>query len=93
ATAVFAAPFIVWLMLHHWAPKGTTPLKRFGVFLLSGIVAVAEVALAVAVITWASGSSWGWLSQISGNSKVINPLAGPTLLADILVPLIQVFSP
>ena len=93
ATAVFAAPFIVWLMLHYWAPKGTKPFKRFGVFLLSGVVAVAEVALAVAVITWASGSSWGWLSQISGNSKVINPLAGPTLLADILVPLIQVFSP
>ena len=93
ATAVFAAPFIVWLMVHHWAPEGTKALKRVGIFLLSGIIAVAEVASAVAVITWASGSSWGWLSQISGNSKVINPLAGPTLLADVLVPLIQFFSP
>ena len=60
---------------------------------MAGVLAVAEVAVSVAVITWASGSSWGWLSQISGNSKVINPLAGPTLLADVLVPLIQFFSP
>lgn len=93
ATAIFAAPFIVWLMLHHWAPKGSGALKRVGVFLASGIIAVAEVAVTVAAITWASGSSWGWLSQISGNAKVINPLAGPTLLADVLVPVIKFFSP
>ncbi|WP_144790441.1 alpha-(1-_6)-mannopyranosyltransferase A [Corynebacterium singulare] len=93
ATAVIAAPFIVWLMVHRWAPDGTRMVKRVGIFLMAGVLAVAEVAVAVAVITWASGSSWGWLSQISGNSKVINPLAGPTLLADVLVPLIQFFSP
>ena len=93
ATAIIAAPFIVWLMVHHWAPEGTRVLKRVGAFLMAGALAAGEGAGPEAPNKWAAGSSWGWLSQISGNSKVINPLAGPTLLADVLVPPIQFFSP
>ncbi|MFS0180748.1 alpha-(1-_6)-mannopyranosyltransferase A [Corynebacterium striatum] len=93
ATAIFAAPFVVWMMVLHHAPRERGVAKQVLAFVISGIVALVEVALSVAVITWASGSSWGWLSQISGNSKVVNPLAGPTFAADVLIPLIQVFSP
>ena len=77
----------------HYAPGSASRGRQLGAFVLSGIVALAEVGLAVAAITWASGSSWGWLSQISGNSKVVNPLAGPTFAADVMIPLIQIFSP
>ncbi|OHO65390.1 alpha 1,6 mannopyranosyltransferase [Corynebacterium sp. HMSC036D03] len=93
ATAIFAAPFVVWMMVLHYAPGSASRGRQLGAFVLSGIVALAEVGLAVAAITWASGSSWGWLSQISGNSKVVNPLAGPTFAADVMIPLIQIFSP
>ena len=90
ATAVIAAPFIVWMMLHHYAPKGSSKWRQLAVFVLSGIAAVAEIIAAVALITWVSGTSWGWLSQVSGNSKVINPLAGPTLATDIILSLIHI---
>ena len=39
----------------------------------------------IAAVTVASGSSWGWLTEITGNSKVVNPLALPTLVTDVLV--------
>ena len=94
ATAIFAAPFVVWMMvLHHHAPRERGVAKQVLAFVISGIVALVEVALSVAVITWVSGSSWGWLSQISGNSKVVNPSPSPTFAADVPIPLIQVFSP
>ena len=93
ATAVIAAPFIVWMMLHHYAPKGSSKWRQLTVFVLSGIAAVAEIIAAVALITWVSGTSWGWLSQVSGNSKVINPLAGPTLATDVIFPAVQIFMP
>ena len=93
ATAIFAAPFIVWLMLHRYAPKGSTAARTAVVFVCSGLIAAVEIIASVALITWASGTSWGWLSQVSGNSKVINPLAGPTLAADIIVPAVHIFDP
>ncbi|MDO5031376.1 alpha-(1-_6)-mannopyranosyltransferase A [Corynebacterium sp.] len=93
ATALIFAPFLVWLILLHYCPQGTSWVRWALVFVLSGVLTLAGVGLTVAVITWASGSSWGWLSQISGNSKVVNPLAGPTLAADVLVPLFQIFNP
>ncbi|MDN6537686.1 MAG: alpha-(1-_6)-mannopyranosyltransferase A, partial [Corynebacterium variabile] len=39
----------------------------------------------LALVTVASGQSWGWVSEVSGNSKVINPLAVPSLIASVLV--------
>ena len=93
ATAVIAAPFIVWMMLHHYAPTGSSRWRSLCVFVLSGLTAVVEIIAAVALITWISGTSWGWLSQVSGNSKVINPLAGPTLATDVIFPAVQIFMP
>ena len=93
ATAVIAAPFIVWMMLHYYAPKGSSKWRSLSVFMLSGLIALVEIIAAVALITWISGTSWGWLSQVSGNSKVINPLAGPTLATDVIFPAVQIFMP
>ena len=77
ATAFIAMPFVLWIYLR--------PATKVRDFLLGGLLIVAETLAVVSAITWAAGSSWGWLSEISGNSKVINPLSGPTLLADILI--------
>ena len=93
ATAVIAAPFIVWMMLHYYAHKGSSKWRSLFVFVLSGLTALVEIIAAVALITWISGTSWGWLSQVSGNSKVINPLAGPTLATDVIFPAVQIFMP
>ena len=76
ATAFIAVPFVVWLMVHHFGQR----FNKFLVFVVSGLVAVAETVAVVALVTWLSGTSSGWLSEITGNSKVINPLAGQRLL-------------
>ena len=89
ATAAIALPFVVWMVLARYAPQGTPLTKRCGVFFLGGAVTVGLSVAAVAAVTWASGTSWGWLAQISGNSKVVNPLSGATLMADAVAPFIQ----
>mgnify|MGYP000953688869 CR=1 FL=1 len=39
---------------------------------------------ALTAVTWATGSTWGWLTEISGNTKVINPLAAPSAVAGVI---------
>lgn len=73
-------------------PPSASATKRLCVFTCAGAVAVLETVAVVAAITWASGSSWGWIEEISGNSKVINPLALPSLLADLLTSMVQVVN-
>lgn len=92
ATAAIALPFVVWMMVNHYAPDTTAKLKRFGVFLLTGFLGALETVTVVALVTWASGSSWGWLTEISGNSKVINPLAFPSLFAGLISPYFRLFD-
>ncbi|WP_165243261.1 alpha-(1-_6)-mannopyranosyltransferase A [Corynebacterium lizhenjunii] len=92
-TAFLAMPFVLWIICHHYSPRPQSSwVRRSGVFLGGGLLILAETIAVIAAVTWASGSSWGWLSEITGNSKVINPLAGPTLLSDVLTPLLQLFS-
>lgn len=61
-------------------------------FFATGTMAVFITGVVVSVITWASGASWGWVSEISGNSKVINPLAMPSLLAGLVSMVASVFT-
>lgn len=84
ATAAVALPFIVWKMVG----PGRRPLR----FIACGAWAVVVTASVIQLVTMASGTTWGWLAQISGNSKVINPLAGPTLAAEAITPLLQLFD-
>lgn len=84
ATAAVALPFVVWLMVKR---RG-----RWLSILPCGAWAAAVTAAVLEAVTWVCGSSWGWVEQLSGNSKVINPLAGPTLAAELLTPLLQLFD-
>lgn len=88
ATAAIALPFVVWMATHHYAER----LNRMIAFLLAGFFVVLETLAVVAAVTFLSGSSWGWLSEISGNSKVINPLAWPSLAAGGVTTFMQLFQ-
>ncbi|MGP6172792.1 alpha-(1-_6)-mannopyranosyltransferase A [Corynebacterium sp. A21] len=92
ATAAIALPFVVWMMVNHYAPGTNARLKRTGAFLLTGVLGALETVAVVALVTWVSGSSWGWLTEISGNSKVINPLAFPSLFAGLISPYFRLFD-
>lgn len=92
ATAAIALPFVVWMMYHRYARSRASWWAKVGVFVLSGAWTVALSAAVVNAVTLASGSSWGWLAEISGNSKVVNPLSGPTLAADVITPFVQLFD-
>ena len=92
ATAAVTLPFIVWMVLRHYAPDGSRPARRVGVFLAGGASVVAVSVATVAAVTMGSGTSWGWLEEISGNSKVVNPLSGATLAAEAITPFIQLFD-
>ncbi len=58
--------------------------SRVRALLAGGVASVAVIGVVLAVITWVSGQTWGWVAEISGNSKVINPLALPSLVAGLL---------
>lgn len=88
ATAFIAVPFVVWLMMHHYGQR----INKFVAFVVSGLVAVVETVIIVVLVTWLSGTSSGWLSEITGNSKVVNPLAGPTVATDTIAPLITTLN-
>ncbi|MGD7003214.1 alpha-(1-_6)-mannopyranosyltransferase A [Corynebacterium halotolerans] len=95
ATAAIALPFVVWLAVNHFGGSfgvAAHRVRRFWAFLISGAVGALETLAVVAAVTWLSGSSWGWLSEISGNSKVINPLAAPSLLAGLISPYFRIFD-
>ncbi|WP_066589015.1 MULTISPECIES: alpha-(1-_6)-mannopyranosyltransferase A [Corynebacterium] len=59
--------------------------RRAGALVGGGVLSVGVATATVAVVTVASGQSWGWISEISGNTKVVNPLAVPSLIASVLV--------
>ncbi|MDY3127834.1 MAG: alpha-(1-_6)-mannopyranosyltransferase A [Corynebacterium sp.] len=87
-TAFIALPFVCWMMVHQYGQR----FHKLTVFVIGGLMLLLETAGVVAVVTWASGSSWGWLSEITGNSKVVNPLAGPTFVADLISPLLTALN-
>lgn len=81
ATAAFALPFVVWIAVAHARRKGTSVLTAFFGYAVGG----AAITVAVlAIVTFLSGASWGWIAELTGNSKVINPLAFPSLITGVL---------
>lgn len=92
ATAAVAMPFIVWLMVSHFAGASASLLKKCTALIVSAAWSIALTVGVLYVVTAVSGASWGWIAEISGNSKVINPLAGPTLVTEILTPEFQLFD-
>lgn len=86
ATAVLALPFVVWIVLTRREPITTIQemLRKVPMIAGVGIVLVAVCVGTLAAVTWLTGSSWGWISEISGNTKVINPLAAPSAVAGVI---------
>lgn len=101
ATAAIALPFFVWIAVHHWARAWAARAHRpapstgqwVGSFVGAALAGAVETLGIVALITLASGTSWEWLAEISGNSKVINPLALPTFLAGLITDFATIFNP
>lgn len=91
ATAAFALPFVVWLMVTRRARVHDVP-HHLAALAVSGAWALAVSVAVIQVVTWVCGSTWGWLEEITGNSKVINPLAGPTFAAELITPLVQLVN-
>lgn len=81
ATAALILPFMVWIVVNHQAQLGK---NRLSAFLIAAIIGALETVGILAVITWASGASWGWIAALTGNSKVINPLSFPSFVAGIV---------
>ncbi len=103
ATGVIALPFLVWILVHrqraHSASDTTTathPVKYFFTLLpraiVVGIAQVAVMLATLAAITVASSQTWGWISEISGNTKVVNPLAAPSAAATVISWLLSYFD-
>lgn len=69
-------------------PRG----RAFAAFLGAGAACTAGTVAVISLVTWASGASWGWLAEISGNSKVINPLSLPSLLAGLVTDSVRVLD-
>lgn len=94
ATALIVMPFAVWIAVHHFAPaRHTSRARQVTTFFLTGVWAIVEIIAVLALVTWGSGTSWGWLTEITGNTKVINPLAAPTLASDAVAPILNILNP
>ncbi|MCS4531303.1 alpha-(1-_6)-mannopyranosyltransferase A [Corynebacterium sp. ES2730-CONJ] len=78
ATAGFVLPFVIWIAVNR---HNSTAARVRAFFLHATIGALLSVAV-LALITTASGASYGWIQALTGNSKVINPLSVPTLISD-----------
>lgn len=94
ATAAIALPFLVWIVVYQIAGPSEDSWwkdswRRFGTLIWTGLVSVATVVAVMFAITWGSGQTWGWIQAMSGNTKVINPLALPSFIASTLEPFIS----
>ncbi|WP_296213565.1 alpha-(1-_6)-mannopyranosyltransferase A [uncultured Corynebacterium sp.] len=101
ATAFIALPFTVWIMVARVA--GALPYRadksrwrnladtwrRFGTLVWTGLLSVAACLGVLALVTVVTNQTWGWVTEVTGNSKVINPLALPSFVASTLEPLLS----
>lgn len=97
ATAFIALPFLVWITVARAAGRAPGGLfretiKRLLTLVGAGIAALGITGAVVALITALSGQTWGWIAEMTGNSKVINPLALPSFIASSITPLWTTFD-
>ncbi len=101
ATAFIALPFVVWILVARVA--GALPYsagkarwlrladtwRRFGTLVWAGLVSVLACVGMLALVTILTNQTWGWVTEVTGNSKVINPLALPSFIASSLEPVLS----
>lgn len=93
ATAVIAAPFLVWITVSRIAGPAPRSLwkeraRRIGTLAWTGPLAALIVGAVLLAITVCSGQTWGWIVALAGNTKVINPLSLPSAIASTLTPVL-----
>ena len=94
ATAAIALPFAVWIFVARFAGEGPhspwrETWRRCVTLLVSGVVSLALSLGVIQLITLLSGQTWGWVKEVSGNTKVVNPLALPSAIASTLEPILS----
>ncbi|MDC7103690.1 alpha-(1-_6)-mannopyranosyltransferase A [Corynebacterium falsenii] len=86
ATAFIAVPFMVWMMVSRFGGN------RFFTLLWTGVVSVVAMLASLAGLTVVTSQTWGWVAEVTGNTKVINPLALPSFIASTLAPVLSRFN-
>ncbi|HIW96649.1 MAG TPA: alpha-(1-_6)-mannopyranosyltransferase A [Candidatus Corynebacterium gallistercoris] len=86
ATAFIALPFMVWVIVVRFGGR------KWVTFLWSGFASVVAMIASLSALTALTGQTWGWVAEVTGNTKVINPLALPSFIASTLAPILSRFN-
>ncbi|QDZ42930.1 alpha-(1-_6)-mannopyranosyltransferase A [Corynebacterium sp. sy039] len=89
ATAALALPFLIWLAVL----RRDNLRQKILAFFISSITGVFLCLATLYIITMLSGATWGWIAELTGNTKVINPLAFPSFLSGIISSIFSVWIP
>ncbi|MBC2680928.1 alpha-(1-_6)-mannopyranosyltransferase A [Corynebacterium anserum] len=97
ATAFIALPFLGWIAVARIAGRAPGGLfretfTRVLTLCATGIAMLGITSAVVSLVTMLSGQTWGWIAEVTGNTKVINPLALPSFIASSITPLWSTFD-
>jgi alpha-1,6-mannosyltransferase len=77
ATAVLALPFMVWVWMRHAGGN------RLRAFMIASVASAAVFTAVFAILSALAGVGLGWLTALSGSSRVVNWLTVPTAVANL----------
>ena len=88
ATAGLALPFLVWVWMVHERDRaraeGREPAAPVRLFLKAAGLGVLVFAVVFGAASLIAGVGIGWLTALSGSSKIINWLSLPTMMAHVV---------
>lgn len=85
ASSAVALPFLVWV----WA--GRLSSTRWRNFVRAAACSLGVFVVVFAVITLAAGVDLGWVTMINASSRLVNWLAPPTALGELVHGLVGIF--
>lgn len=85
ASAAVALPFLVWV----WAAR--LPSTRWRNFVRAAACALGVFVVVFAALTLLAGVDLGWLTMVNASSRLVNWLAPPTALGEIVHGLVGIF--
>ena len=85
ASAAIALPFLVWV----WAAR--LPSTRWRNFVRAAACALGVFVVVFGVFTLLAGVDLGWLTMVNASSRLVNWLAPPTALGEIVHGLVGIF--
>ncbi|MBH0121775.1 alpha-(1-_6)-mannopyranosyltransferase A [Rhodococcus sp. CX] len=88
ATAGLALPFLVWVWMVHERDRareeGRDPAAPVRLFVKTAGIGVVVFAAVFGAASALAGVGIGWLTALSGSSKIINWLSLPTMMAHVV---------